>query len=164
MRNAFPTLRHYLNAKDWMRVQENESYFLACRALGLTLQGKDTHYAMDFRLHYQPLTPLSKGKIEEIASEEVLSPADSLAMQKHPDGPYEEHYRNDKLKVKAYYKKGKLNGDFKSYYRNGNLQTQGRFRAGQKADIWYYYNRKGKLVRKETYNEKSELVETKIIE
>lgn len=164
MKNAFPTLRHHLNPKDWMRMLENESYFLACRALGLTLTGKETHYTMDFRLQYQPLAPVSEGKTEEIATEEILSPADSLALQKHPDGPYEEHYRNDKLKVKAYYKKGKVNGDFKSYYRNGNLQTQGRFREGLKADIWYYYNRKGKLVRKETYNEKSELVETKIMD
>ena len=162
MKNTFPTLKSHLNTKDWNRIQAHEPYFLACKALGLSLYGKNNTYAVNLRMRYDAQYAEIKNSASPDATLPILSPADSLAKQIHPDGPYEERFRNDKVKVKAYYLNGKLNGDFKSYHKNGKLETNGRFLNGKKSDVWYYYNRKGKLLRKETYNEKCELTDVKV--
>lgn len=166
---AFPLFDEWVSAATFRSMRNNEEYFMSAKQIGFGLKSGEEDYETEFCLRYLPpelnTNPDPNGKkllsdamVNSI--EEHLSIEDSLTKIKHPDGPYEERYRNEKVKIKANYIEGKLHGDFRMYYKNGNSQIEGRYRNGNKVDVWYYYNRKNRVVLKEIYDDSGELIKS----
>lgn len=143
-----PMLGDFLSPATVADLKRNESYARSFREMGVQLAAEDEGYSLKAALRYDPAQPDSSAAEEELETEGLTQ---ELAQRFDEDGPYTETYGNGKIRVKAYYKDGKLHGDYRSYWRNGNLMEQGEYRAGEKVGTWYSYSRGGERKGKEEF-------------
>lgn len=77
------------------------------------------------------------------------------------DGLWTNYFpKNQKIKDKSYYVKGKRIGTYRSYYQNGRLKTEGYLKNKMRYNTWKYYYPNGQL-KKETKWEKDIEILTK---
>ncbi|HRM47128.1 MAG TPA: toxin-antitoxin system YwqK family antitoxin [Flavobacterium sp.] len=60
-------------------------------------------------------------------------------------------YENGKIKTKAEWSKGMLDGDAVFYYENEIIEAEGKFNKNDKVGLWKYYNQNGLIKTEENY-------------
>ena len=58
---------------------------------------------------------------------------------------------NGKIKTKAEWSKGMLDGDAVFYYENEIIEAEGKFNKNDKVGLWKYYNQNGLIKTEENY-------------
>jgi antitoxin component YwqK of YwqJK toxin-antitoxin module len=60
------------------------------------------------------------------------------------DGPFEDFYPNERLKLRGFYLNGKRDGDWEFFDERGDLLVTGEYKNGKKEGIWKEYHDDGK--------------------
>ena len=83
----------------------------------------------------------------------VMVTAILVAACSPPDGPYEDHHSNGKVKEQGAYKDGEKVGKWMFYWKTGLKKAEGFYSKGVPAGTWTYYNSSGAVIGKGTYRD-----------
>ena len=76
--------------------------------------------------------------------------------KKIQNGPYQEYYKNGKLKLKCTYKNGMLNGSYQEYNENGCLERKCTYKNDKLNGLYEGYYENGQLAKKTNYKNDQE--------
>lgn len=78
-------------------------------------------------------------------------------------GPYKQYFENGNLKIETTYLNGAIDGSYVQYHSDGKKLVEGVYKKDLKSGEWKSYNTEGKIEFLETYGDKGERIEQKLI-
>lgn len=77
------------------------------------------------------------------------------------NGPFKSWYKNGQLNEKGTMKQDKTHGEWREYYENGKLKKTYSYILGSKSGDWVSYNINGDIIKRESYPESKNPLNTK---